>query len=221
VPALTSTSYPTETSFSSPAASPLAYALTQKEESAPSSSLTSLAVSLDVTSPSTLPLAPKYVKRATYLPSLFFNEFPHQIVVVSTYQDCDDYVIRYTVRNTIAPRPTCADIGNAAAASATASGPCACPQGQRGSCGRGIQTGPGPVIPSLAGSCAVPPALLHRGPGILASAGYGPGHHYGYGAYGYGYGYAHGCGNGASYPYGYAQSLTHPILHPNGGATSF
>jgi len=142
-----------------------------------------------------------------------------EIVVLSTYQDCDDYVIRYTVRNSISPRPNCADIANANAAAA--SGPCPCPPGQKGSCGRGIPTAPGPVVPSLTGTCAVPPALLHRGSGVIASAGYGPGRLYGYGAYGYGYGYAYGCGNGASYPYGCAaQPLNHPILHPNGGATS-
>jgi len=136
-----------------------------------------------------------------------------EIVVLSTYQDCDDYVIRYTIRNTIRPRPNCADVANASAAAT--SGPCPCPPGLKGSCGRGHPTGPGPV--GSLGPCAVPPALLHRGPGIIASAaGYGSAHLYGYGAYGYGHGYAYGCRNGA---YQYAQPLNYPILHANGGAT--
>ena len=75
---LTSMLCPTRTSFLLLAVSRLAYARTLKEGSTPSSSVTSLAVSLDATSLSTSPLALRYV--TTYLAFLFFNEFPARLL---------------------------------------------------------------------------------------------------------------------------------------------
>ncbi|KAF8522802.1 hypothetical protein JB92DRAFT_3094147 [Gautieria morchelliformis] len=135
-----------------------------------------------------------------------------ELIVLSAHQDCDDYVVRYTIRNSITPRANCADVANAAAGVSRAYG---CKGSPKGSCGTATATGaafnPGFVRP---GACAVPPAMLGRGPEY-----YGYGGYTGYGAYARPYGFAPGSGfhhsSGVSHN-GYTHGL---VFHPNGGAT--
>ncbi|KAF8522798.1 hypothetical protein JB92DRAFT_3094144 [Gautieria morchelliformis] len=150
-----------------------------------------------------------------------------ELIVLSAHQDCDDYVFRYTIRNSITPRANCADIANAAASVSGASG-CKCPPGMKGSCGGATTTGaaftPGFVRP---GSCAVPPALLSRGPGYFGYDGYAgyAGYNHGFAhtssyATGAGPGFAHGSRAGFAHGFGHPGYNSHGLVfHPNGGAT--
>ena len=134
-----------------------------------------------------------------------------QLIVLSAHQDCDDYVVRYTIRNSVMPRANCADSTNATAGMAKPMSPVDI-QGHCGGINAGIAVGPGGYVRPQAGSCSVPPAILGRGPGVYGDVGYGHGYA-GYQGYaGYNHGFAHTAGIAHHGP-------TRFVFHANGGAT--
>ncbi|KAF8522861.1 hypothetical protein JB92DRAFT_2886515 [Gautieria morchelliformis] len=143
-----------------------------------------------------------------------------ELIVLSAHQDCDDYVVRYTIRNSLTPRANCADFANAAAG-------CKCPPGMKGTCG-GAPAGAtftAGSAPGFSRPGAVPPAMLGRGPGSYGYAG-----HAGYAGYNNMFAhtsaYVNGAGPGFAYGAGFmpASGYANPgahglVFHPNGGAT--